>query len=94
MAVRDEGFSLTKRQKARYERFDKQEDTLLQEHLAVVKQIEKEWSLFKEQNLKAFQLYTKSQESRSKDSKYQFNISEAANWKLISDKVQEKGENS
>ena len=34
----------------------------------------------------------KTQDSRNKDSKYQFDISEAANWKLISDKIQEKGE--
>ena len=92
MAAKDEEFSLNKRQKARYERFDKQEGIVLQEHLAVVKQIEKEWNIFKEQNPKPFKLYNKSQESRSKDSKYQFDISESANWKLISDKIQEKGD--
>ena len=91
MAAKDEGFSLSKRQKARYERFDKQEDRVLQEHLAVVKQIEKEWNIFKEQNPKALKLCNKSQEARSNNSKYQFDISESANWKLISDNIQEKG---
>ena len=37
-------------------------------------------------------MYNKTQEARNKDSKYQFNICEAANWKLISDKIQEKGD--
>ena len=86
------GFSLSQRQQTRYDRFDKQEDLVLQQHLAVVNQIEKEWNIFKEQNSKAFKLYNKTQEARSKDTKYQFDISEAANWKLISDKIQEKGD--
>ena len=92
MAGKDEGFSLTQRQQNRYDRFEKQQEVALQKHLAIVKQIEKEWDIFKEQNSKAFKLYNKSQEARSKDSKYQFDISEAANWKVISDKIQQKGE--
>ena len=47
------GFSLSQRQQTRYDRFDKQEDLVLQQHLAVVNQIEKEWTIFKEQNSKA-----------------------------------------
>ena len=48
MAAKDEGFNLNKRQKAKYERLDQQEDTALQENLAVVKKIEKEWNIFKQ----------------------------------------------
>ena len=74
MAAKDEGFSLSQRQQTRYDRIDKQEEVVLQKHLAEVKQIEKEWSIFKEQNSKAFKLYNKTQEARNKDSKYQFDI--------------------
>ena len=89
--VKMKDFSLNKRQKARYERYSKQEEIVLQEHLAVVKQIEKEWSIFKEQNTKAFQDYNKSQETRVK----KVNISSIIvrqPIELISDKIQEKGD--
>ena len=91
MAGKDEGFSLSKRQETRYIRFDKQQEEALQKHLVVVKQIEKEWEIFKEQNSKALKLYRTLQEARNKDRNYQFDINEAATWKLISNRIQEKG---
>ena len=66
MAGKDEGFSLSKRQETRYIRFDKQQEEALQKHLAVVKQIEKEWEIFKEQNSKALKLYRTLQEAEIK----------------------------
>ena len=57
-----------------------------------VKVIEKEWDTFKEQNPKVWKLYGKLQEGRSKNKDYQFTINEAANWKLVSEKIQTKGE--
>ena len=93
MAGKDEGFSLSKRQETRYIRFDKQQEEALQKHLAVVKQIEKEWEIFKEQNSKALKLYRTLQEARNKDRNYQFDINESATWELVSDRIQEKGNN-
>ena len=78
MAGKDEGFSLCKRQETRYIRFDKQQEEALQRHLGIVKQIEKDWEIFKEQNSKALKLYKTLQEVTNKDRKYQFDINESA----------------
>ena len=85
MAAKDKGFSL--RQEVRYKRYDKQLEDLLQKHLLEVKQIEKEWDIFKEQNPKVWKLYSKLQQVRSRDKNYQFTIEKAANWKLDSEKI-------
>ena len=91
MASKDGDFRLSQRQEARYKRFDKQLESILQDHLARIKGIEKEWELFKGQNTKAFKLYRQSEEARSKDPKYPLNVNESANWTLISDKLEQKG---
>ena len=92
MAARDEGLSLSQRQEVRYKMFDKQLEDLLQKYLLEVKQIEKEWDIFKEQNPKVWKLYSKLQEVRSRDKNYQFTIDEAAYWRLVSEKIEAKGE--
>ena len=92
MASKDGGFSLNQRQQARYNRYEKQLASILEKHLATVKQIDKDWATFKEQNSKAFKLYTKTQEARTKDSHYQLNVNESANFKLINDKLEHKSE--
>ena len=91
MAGKDEEFSLSQRQEQRYNRYDKQLANILEAHLARVNQIEKEWNIFKEQNSKAFKLYNKTSEARAKDQHYQLTVNETANWTLISDKVEQKG---
>ena len=90
MAGKDEEFSLSQRQEQRYNRYDKQLANILEAHLARVNQIEKEWKTFKEQNSKAFKLYNKTSEARSKDQHYQLTVNETANWTLISDKIEQK----
>ena len=92
MAGKDEGFSLNQRQQARYNRYQKQLASVLEKNLATVKQIDEDWATFKEQNLKACKFYTKTQEARTKDSHYQLNVNESANFKLINDKLEHKSE--
>ena len=92
MAAKDEGFSLSQRQEVRYKRFDKQLDNVLQKHLLEVKLIEKDWDTFKEQNPKVWKLYSNLQEVKFRGKNYQFTIDEAANWRLVSEKIQVKGE--
>ena len=91
MAGKDEQFSLNQRQEIRYNRYEKQLANILEAHLARIKLIEKEWETFKEQNSKAFKLYHKTSEARAKDQHYQFNVNETANWTLINDKTEQKG---
>ena len=91
MAGKDEQFSLNQRQEIRYNRYEKQLANILEAHLARIKSIEKEWETFKEQNSKAFKLYYKTSEARAKDQNYQFNVNETANWTLINDKTEQKG---
>ena len=69
----------------------RQLETILKDHLARVNKIEKEWELFKEQNTKAYKLYKKTEENKAKDPKYPLNVNESANWTLISDKLEQKG---
>ena len=91
MAGKDEQFSLNQRQEIRYNRYEKQLANILEAHLARIKLIEKEWETFKEQNSKAFKLYHKTSEARAKDQHYQFKVNETANWTLINDKTEQKG---
>ena len=91
MAGKDEGFSLNQRQEIRYKRYEKQLATALEAHLVRVQQIEKEWNIFKEQNSKAFKLYNKTSEARARDQQYHLTVNETANWTLISDKIEQKG---
>ena len=56
MAGLDGGFNLNQRQQARYNRYEKQLASILEKHLAKVKQIDQEWATFKQQNSKAFKL--------------------------------------
>ena len=92
MAGKDEQFSLNQRQEIRYKRYEKQLSNTLEAHLARVKQIEKEWDTFKEQNSQAFKLYNRTLDSKSKDKNYQLTVNETANWTLISQKIEQKGE--
>ena len=92
MASKDGGFSLTQRQEARYNRYEKQLASILEKHLAKVKQIDQEWATFKEQNSKAYKLYTKTEEARSKDPHYQLTVNESANFKLIRDRIEQKSD--
>ena len=91
MEGKDESFSLNPRQESRYKRYDKQLANILEAHLARINIIEKEWETFKEQNSKAFKLYHKTSEARAKDQHYQFTVNETANWTLINDKIEQKG---
>ena len=91
MAGKDGQFSLNQRQEIRYNRYEKQLANILEAHLARIKLIEKEWETFKEQNSKAFKSYHKTSEARAKDQHYQFNVNETANWTLINDKTEQKG---
>ena len=91
MAGKDEQFSLNPRQESRYNGYEKQLANMLEAHLARIKLNEKEWETFKEQNFKAFKLYHKTSEARAKDQHYQFNVNETANWTLINDKTEQKG---
>ena len=91
-AGKDEQFSLNQRQESRYNRYEKHLSNILEAHLARVKVIEKEWDTFKEQNSQAFKLYNRTLDSKSKDKHYQLSVNETANWTLISQKIEQKGE--
>ena len=92
MASKDEEFSLNQRQESRYKRYEKQLSNALGAHLARVKQIEKEWDIFKEQNSQAFRLYNRTSDYKAKDKHYQLSVNETANWTLIGQKIEQKGE--
>ena len=92
MTGKDGGFSLNQKQQGRYDRYEKQLASLLERHLARVKEIDRDWATFKEQNSKAYKLYNKTQEARTKDSHYQLNVNESANFKLINDRLEQKSE--
>ena len=83
---------MSQRQEVSYNRFDKQLEDVLQNQLLEVNQIEKEWDIFKEQNPEVSKFYSKLQEVRSGDKNYQFTIDDAANGRLVSVKIQAKGE--
>ena len=90
--VRMDSFSLNQRQEIRYNRYEKQLANILEAHLARIKlNWGKSGKHFKEQNSKAFKLYHKTSEARAKDQHYQFNVNETANWTLINDKTEQKG---
>ena len=92
MACKDGGFSLNQRQQARYNRYEKQLASILEKHLATVKQIDKDWAIFKEQNSKALNCILRHRKLGQKDSHYQLNVNESANFKLINDKLEHKSE--
>ena len=91
MASKNENFSLNQRQDIRFKRYEKQLSNALEVHLAKVKQIEKEWDTFKEQNSQAFKLYNRTLDYKTKDKHYQLSVNETANWTLISQKKEQKG---
>ena len=90
MASKNENFSLNQRQDIRFKRYEKQLSNALEVHLAKVKQIEKEWDIFKEQNSQAFKLYNRTLDYKTKDKHYQLSVNESANWTLISQKKEQK----
>ena len=61
--------SLTKREKSRFERFDKQEASILADHLKDIKKLESKWEKFCEQNNKAVVQYRKLLDLKKKRSK-------------------------
>ena len=85
---------LTSREKSRFERFDKEEASILSNHLKAVKLIEKNWEKFCELNHKAVVSYKKLVDLKKKDPKYQFNVNETGTWALVGNKLQEKEEQS
>ena len=84
--------SLTSREKLRFERFDKEEASIISHHIKVVKLIESNWEKFCEQNHKAVVTYKKLVTLRKNDPKYQFNVNENGTWTLVGNKLQEKEE--
>ena len=92
MAGKNGGFRLNSRQDSRYKRYERTLENKLAAHLERVRQIEKEWNTFKEQNSAAFKLYNKTSEAKAKDPHYQLNVNETANWTLIGEKIEQKGE--
>ena len=90
MASKNESFSLNQRQDIRFKRYEKQLSNALEVHLAKVKQIEKDWDIFKEQNSQAFKLYNRTLDYKTKDKHYQLSVNESANWTLISQKKEQK----
>ena len=81
--------NLTKREKSRFERFDKQEASILSDHLKDLKKLESKWEKFCEQNYKAVLQYRKLVDLKKKDSKYQLTVNETGIWNSIGNKVQE-----
>ena len=59
--------------------------------MARVNIIEKEWETFKEQNSKLSNCIIELQDSKSKDKHYQLSVDETANWTLINEKTEQKG---
>ena len=85
---------LTSREKSRFERFDKEEASVLSNHLKAVKLIEKNWEKICELNHKAVVSYKKLVDLKKKDPKYQLNVNETGTWALVGNKLQEKEEQS
>ena len=81
--------SLTKREKSRFERFNKQETSILADHLKDIKKLESKWEKFCEQNNKAVLQYRKLVDLKKKDPKYQLTVNETGIWTSIGSKVQE-----
>ena len=80
---------LTKRER-RFERLDKEESSILANHLKAVKLIENNWEKFCEKNTKAVQTYSRLVNLKKKDPGYQFNVNETGTWTLVGTKLQEK----
>ena len=81
--------SLTKREKSRFERFAKQEASILSDHLKDIKKLENKWEKFCEQNNKAVLQYRKLVGLKKNDPKYQLTVNETGIWTSIGSKVQE-----
>ena len=81
--------SLTKREKSRFERFDKQEASILSDHLKDIKKLESKWEKFCEQNNKAVVQYRRLLDLKKGDPKYQLTVNETGIWTSIGSKVQE-----
>ena len=80
---------LTTREKARFERFNKEEASILADHIKLVKQIESKWEKFCEQNNKAVLQYKKLVGLKKNDPKYQLTVNENGIWTLVGNKLQE-----
>ena len=70
--------------------FDKEEGSVLSNHLKAVKLIEKNWEKFCELNHKAVVSYKKLVDLKKKDPKYQFNVNETGTWALVGNKLQKR----